>query len=85
MADIIINMAIFYNRHSELDKYRQLCCIADIIITLAVSYYRHSESSDWLIVLDATSNNISVISWPSVLLVEETEVPRENQRSVASE
>jgi general stress protein CsbA len=57
MADIIINMAIFYNRHSELDKYRQLCCIADIIITLAVSYYRHSESSDWLIVLDATSNN----------------------------
>ena len=85
MADIIINLAIFYNRLSELDKYCQLCCIADIIITLAVSYYRHSEFSDWLIVLDATSNNSSVISWPSVLLVEETGVPRENQRSVASE
>ena len=27
---------------------------------------------------NATFNNISVISWPSVLLVEETELPREN-------
>jgi hypothetical protein len=29
-------------------------------------------------VLNATFNNISVISWQSVLLVEETGVPREN-------
>ena len=29
-------------------------------------------------VFDATFNNISVISWRSVLLVEETEGPREN-------
>jgi hypothetical protein len=72
MMDIIINLAIFYNRHFELDNYRQLCCIANIIITLAVSYYRHSGSSDWLMVIDATFNNISVISWPSVLLVEKT-------------
>ena len=27
---------------------------------------------------NATFNNISVISWPSVLLVEETRVPRKN-------
>ena len=33
---------------------------------------------------NATFNNISAISWPSVLLVEETEVPRENHRPVAS-
>jgi len=32
--------------------------------------------------LHATVNNISVISWRSVLLVEETEVPVENHRSV---
>ena len=32
----------------------------------------------------ATLNNISVISWKSVLLVEETGVPGENHRSVAS-
>jgi hypothetical protein len=35
-------------------------------------------------VFNATSNNISVISWRSVLLVEETRVPRENHRPVAS-
>jgi hypothetical protein len=29
-------------------------------------------------VFNATSNNISVIAWHSVLLVEETVVPREN-------
>jgi hypothetical protein len=33
-------------------------------------------------VFNATFNNISVISWQSVLLVEETEVPEENHRSV---
>ena len=33
---------------------------------------------------NATFNNISVLTWQSVLLVEETEVPGENQRPVAS-
>ena len=35
-------------------------------------------------VFNATFNNISVISWRSVLLVEETGVPRENHRPVES-
>jgi len=35
-------------------------------------------------VLNTTFNNISVIWWRSVLLVEETEVPGENHRPVAS-
>jgi len=35
-------------------------------------------------VLNATFNNISVISWLSFLLVEETGVPEENHRPVAS-
>jgi hypothetical protein len=35
-------------------------------------------------VFNATFNNISVISWESVLLVEETGVPRENHRPVTS-
>jgi hypothetical protein len=35
-------------------------------------------------VFNATFNNISVISWRSVLLVEETGVPGENHRLVAS-
>jgi len=33
---------------------------------------------------NTTRNNISVISWQSVLLVEETEVPMDNRRLVAS-
>jgi len=35
-------------------------------------------------VFDATFNNISVISWWSVLLVEETGVPVENHRPATS-
>jgi hypothetical protein len=37
-----------------------------------------------LVVFNATFNNISVISWLSVLLVEETRGPWENHRPVAS-
>ena len=37
-----------------------------------------------LMVFNATFNNISVISWQSVLLVEESRWPAENYRSVAS-
>jgi hypothetical protein len=35
-------------------------------------------------VFNATWNNISVILWRSVLLVEETGIPRENHRPVSS-
>jgi hypothetical protein len=35
-------------------------------------------------VFNATFNNISIISWRSVLLVEETGVPGENHRPAAS-
>jgi len=38
----------------------------------------------WFMVFDVTVNNISVISCLSVLLVEETVVPGENHRLVAS-
>jgi hypothetical protein len=34
----------------------------------------------WIIVFNATFNNISAISWQSVLLVEEARLPVENQR-----
>jgi hypothetical protein len=37
----------------------------------------------WFMVFNATFNNISVISWRSVLLVEEIRVPEENHRPVA--
>jgi hypothetical protein len=35
-------------------------------------------------VFNATFNNISVMSWRSALLVEETGIPRENHRPAAS-
>ena len=38
----------------------------------------------WLMVFNATFNNISIISWQQVLLVEETGVPGENHRPVGS-
>jgi len=38
-----------------------------------------------LMVFNATFNNISVISWQSVLLVEETGGPGENHRPVSSQ
>jgi len=38
----------------------------------------------WFMVFNATFNKISVISWRSVLLVEETGVPGENHQPVAS-
>jgi hypothetical protein len=37
-----------------------------------------------VMVFNATFNNISVILWWSILLVEETGVPRENHRPAAS-
>ena len=38
----------------------------------------------WFIVFNATFSNISAISWPSVLLLEETGVPGENHRTATS-
>ena len=42
------------------------------------------EFDGWFKVFNATFNNISVISWQSVLLVEETGVPAENHRPATS-
>ena len=39
----------------------------------------------WFVMFNDTFNNSSIISWWSVLLVEETEVPGENYRPVASQ
>jgi hypothetical protein len=38
----------------------------------------------WFMVLNATFNNMSVISLREILLMEETRVPRENHRHFAS-
>ena len=38
----------------------------------------------WVMVFNTTFNSISVLSWWSVLLMEETRVPDENQRPAVS-
>jgi hypothetical protein len=42
------------------------------------------KTAVWFMVLSGTFNNISVISWLSVLLEEETGVPEGNHQPVAS-
>ena len=42
----------------------------------------HSGTDLWFMVSNATFNNASVISWRSVLLVEEIGVPGENHRPI---
>jgi hypothetical protein len=55
-------------------------CFPYEIFALLFSY----RSIFRFMVFNATFNNIAVISWRSVLLVEETDVPGENHRPVAS-
>jgi len=49
-------------------------------------YSRHLLKGIWvrIMVFNATFNNILIIPWRSALFVEETGVPRENHRHVAS-
>ena len=47
-------------------------------------YTYNAFDMSWFMVLNATFNNISVIFWWSVLLVEETRVHGENHQPVAS-
>ena len=49
-----------------------------------MNYVGNRNRGDIFMVFNATFNNISFISWWSVLLVEQTGVPEENQRPVAS-
>jgi hypothetical protein len=52
-----------------------LCCNLDCIIMFA---------GVKVVVFKATFNNISLISWQSVLLIEDTGVPGENHRPATS-
>jgi hypothetical protein len=54
------------------------CMVVGFTTTCAISLFV------CLMVFNAAFNNISVISWQSVLLVEETVGPGENHRPVAS-
>jgi hypothetical protein len=55
-----------------------------IIVFIQEEFEETKEGLVRVVVFNATFNNISIIPWRSVLLVEETEVPGENHRPVAS-
>jgi hypothetical protein len=58
--------------------------VQGIVVGYQLKYYTKLDDLVWFMVFNATFNNISVISCQSVLLVEETGVPGENHRPVAS-
>jgi hypothetical protein len=70
---------IFTGQYYGLHNHSVLCWILYII---SIEYY--SEVSDMVMVFNATFNYISVISWRSILLMEETGVPVKNHRPTAS-
>ena len=51
---------------------------SDPTINWKQTFYYHEDGLVLFMVFNVTFNNISVISWQSVLLVEDTGVPREN-------
>ena len=55
-------------------------------VSNCIRFTGRNKNFGWVrgIVFNATFNNIAVIMWRSVLLVEETGIPRENRRAVAS-
>jgi len=68
---------------NELEKENTIICKRAVpLLSFFIKYQIH-----WFVgffVLNATFNNISVISWRLVLLVEETGLPGENHRPVVS-
>ena len=51
--------------------------------TAVILYIVHTNLGWWFMVFNTTFNNISAISWRSVLLMKENGVPGENHRPVS--
>jgi hypothetical protein len=71
---LYINLCIKRNQIQPNVKYREVLEHTG----MKTSQYLSSVVGGWIIVFNATFNNISVISWWLVLLLEETGVPGEN-------
>jgi len=77
------------------NRYLRFCCLLIFFIWNMIKKWYDFNVSDivnyqafhtkwWFMVFNATFNNISVISWWSVLLVEETGGPGENHQPATS-
>ena len=69
-------LIVFAPKH-RVKEFSECCLSFDGTIVTNASFVKNLG-------FNATFNNISVLSWQSVLLVEETGVPGENNRPVAS-
>ena len=58
--------------------------VVSAILGYFLVVFRNKSVRVTAMVINATFNNSSVMSWPSVLLVEETGVPGENHRPAAN-
>ena len=62
-----------------------LICVHSVLVSTLLTYIKpERRDTVRVMVFNTTFNNILVIFWWSVLLVEETGVPRENYRPFAS-
>ena len=68
----------FFRNHGIIGPFHRFDAVKCTMICMSCLFV-------CLMVFNATFNNISVISWRSVLLVEETGGPGENHRPVASQ
>ena len=91
-AAIVLTSSLLLN-NSLIVKFSHWNFVSQIILTNLAEIVLTDRSNTlfficlvfgWSMMLNATFNNISVISWRSVLLVEETGVPVENYWPVAS-
>jgi hypothetical protein len=85
----IIN--VLYYSETSTCRRKQNISIYKQVLTNRFIFLNGQPGNKWnckfdnrVMVFKATFNNISVISWQSVLLVEETGVPGENHRPVES-
>jgi hypothetical protein len=77
---IIVVICIYLNVFDSVKSW----CARNLISTFVFIYNKWEMGVVGSIGLSATFNNISVTSWRSVVLMEETWVPGENHRTVAS-
>ena len=71
---MFMNNYFFSSGHAILHRYSRTFIMSPCVITNRVR----------IMMINATFSNNSAISWRSVLLVDETGVPGENHRPVAS-
>ena len=81
------NNACWYDSEAEVGIWTDVFIATrdkEMVDTVAQLYFSTDHQLPLLTNFHDTFNNISFISWRSVLLVEETGEPTENHRSVAS-